>query len=535
MNMTHLRRGAAAIVLPSFLFACGGSGGGGGQAPQDPPPQFTVVDNDTTQANGINGIVHADDGSVYAIGVSDQSDQRTVILGYNADGSVNTDFGTDGALSLNVRTAGEGTGTVSSGGEQGFGIVEMAGGDLVIVVNAADGNGTDAVDEGQSVYLFRLDAESGFAVDTSFGDDGGSNGLLAGAQEVVFATPNIQNGAYQTSVGIFPRDSASDLIVDGEGRLVVLGAGSAPMAATATDQDRYVARLTVDSGMAMTDASFNSGVAHHFTTPRGENSGDNVRRGFVEDDGSIMSAGYTNFGGSLGNHIILIKLNEDGTQEAGFGNFIFPANGPAGVAEPGIAVFNPFVDSAGFAEAYAAVRQPISGNYITTGYGAANSGAGSIPGEGPLSGYAPTEEQDVVTFRLSGGTEIDTGYGRPGAAGTQAIQSEDDSVFAGDVEADLLRPEERGRDMVVLPDDRSIHVGYFGGVPALYVFTADGQLDTSVDDDGLILLPHDGTPQITQQFFTAELSADNTRLAVGTRGIDDAGARVVIVDLEPEE
>ncbi|MEQ8799535.1 MAG: hypothetical protein RJQ08_00825 [Salinisphaeraceae bacterium] len=540
MNMTYLGRGAAAIVLPTFLFACGGSGGGGGQAPQDPPPQFTVVDNDTSQANGINGIVHADDGSVYAIGVSDQADQRTVILGYNADGSVNTDFGTDGVLSLNVRAASQDAETASSGDEQGFGIVEMADGDLVIVVNAADANGDATVDppvaEGRSVYLFRLDVENSFAVETEFGDDGAVAGLLAGAQEVVFATANADNGNYLSTTGFLPRDAATDLVLDTSGdseRLVILGAGSAPVEADAPDQDRYVARVTAANGMA--DMSFNSGEAHHFTTTRGENSGDNVRRGFVEDDGSIMSAGYTNFGGSLGNHIILIKLNEDGSQESGFGNFIFPADGPAGIAEPGIAVFNPFVDSAGFAEAYAAVRQPISGNYITTGYGAANSGPDSIPDDSPLSGYAPTEEQDVVTFRLSGGTEIDAGYGRPGAAGTQAIQSEDDSVFAGDVEADLLRPEERGRDMVVLPDDRSIHVGYFGGVPALYVFTADGQLDTSVDDDGLILLPHDGTPQITQQFFTAELSADNTRLAVGTRGIDDAGARVVIVDLEPEE
>lgn len=534
MNMTHLGRGAAAIVLPAFLFACGGSGGGGGGGEPPVSSQFSVVeDNDTAEANGINSIVHASDGTIYAIGFSDQADQRTVILSYNADGSVNSSFGTNGVLTLNVKQAGTGMGTVSSGDEQGFGIVELADGDLVFTATAADGNGTADVDEGQSIYLFRLDADSNFDVVMDFGDDGGSNGLLAGAQEVVFGTPNVSNSAYQTAVGIFPSDFTTDLLLDSSGseaRLVVFGGGSAPMSANATDQDRYVTRVMADDGMV--DMSFNSGVAHQFSTPRNGNSGDNVRHGFVEEDGDIMSAGYTNLGDGLGNHIILIKLLEDGSEDASFGDFIFPANGPAGIARPGVAVFNPFREAAGFAEAYGAVRQS-NGDYITTGYGAANNG--TVPDSGPFSVYAPNEQQDVVTFRVAGGTQLDTSYGNPDAGnGTQAIQSEDDATFAGDVEADLLRPEERGRNLVLLPDDRSIHVGYFGGVPALYLFTADGQLDTEADDDGIFVLPHDDVTNssgpVLQQFFAAELSADGSTLAVGTRATDDAGARVVVID-----
>ncbi len=534
MNMIHLGRGAAAIVLPTFLFACGGSGGGSGSGGEPPASsQFSVVaDNDTADANGINSIVHADDGTIYAIGFSNQADQRTVILSYNADGSVNSSFGDNGVLTLNVKQAGTGMGTVSSGDEQGFGIVELADGDLVFTATAADGNGTAEVDEGQSIYLFRLDADSNFDVVTDFGDDGGSNGLLAGAQEVVFSTPNSGNAAYLTAAGIYPTDFTSDLILDtsgGEERLVVFGGGSAPITEAATDQDRYVTRIMTDG---LVDNGFNGGEAHQFSTPRNGNSGDNVRHGFVEEDGDIMSAGYTNLGDGLGNHIILIKLLEDGSQDMSFGDFIFPADGPSGIAEPGIAVFNPFRDAAGFAEAYGAVRQS-NGDYITTGYGAANNG--TVPDSGPFSVYAPNEQQDVVTFRVAGGTQLDTSYGNPEAGnGTQAIQSEDDDTFAGDVEADLLRPEERGRNLVILPDDRSIHVGYFGGVPALYLFTADGQLDTSMDDDGIFLLPHDDVDNsngpVLQQFFAAELSADGSTLAVGTRATDDAGARVVVID-----
>ncbi|MDT0618782.1 hypothetical protein RM531_09885 [Salinisphaera sp. P385] len=542
MNMTHLGRGAAAIVLPTFLFACGGSSGGGGNGggddmPQDPPEQFTVIDNDTTRANGINGIVHASNGGVYAIGFSDQQDQRTVILAYDADGDVDETFGDNGVMSLNVRVAGQGMGSVSSGDEQGFGIVQTAEGDLVIAVNAADGNGEAELDEGQSVYLFRLDSSSDFAVDTEFGDDGGSNGLLEGAQEVVFATPNTDNSSYQSTVGVFPVDAASDLLLDTsqapDERLVVLGAGSAPVSAGATDQDRYVARLMADTGMA--DNSFRGGSAHQYTTPRGPNSGDNVRRGFVEADGSIMSAGYTDLGDGFGNHIILIKLQENGQPDPGFGDFIDPSmDSIAGVSGPGIAAFNPFRDVGGFAEAYGAVPQS-NGEYITTGYGAANNGT-RPPSDDPLSEYLATDGPDVVTFRVAGDTMVDEGYGNPNASGTQAFQSETTNDFTDDQE---VSGEDRGRDMVVLPDDTSVHVGYYGGVPAIYVVTPDGQLDTTVDDDGLILLPHDDIQNtsgpVTQQFFTVEATADGSRLAMGTRGNDDAGARVVIVDLEPEE
>lgn len=511
MNTRAINPHWAAALLPAMLVACSDSNNNGGSSP-DPEPSISIVQRDSADANGINGIVHASSG-IYAIGYSDQDDDRTVILGYNDDGSVNTDFGTDGVLSLNVK---------ESGDEVPYGIVELADGDLLFVVNAADG------DAGQSVYLVRLDADSDFAIDADYGDDGGAgSGLAAGVQEVVFGWANADNGAFPDGA---PSDTAYDLLLDTSGdeeRVVVNGYGPAANGETfggaqATDRDRYVTRLMADDGTV--DAGFNGGIAFTYSTPRGENSTDNARRASLEADGSILSVGYTNFGDGQSNHVVLIKLGPDGTLDTDFGGFVAP-NPPAVTAAPGVAVFNPFRAAGGFAEAYAAVAQS-DGDYVTTGYGAAN--AGDVPASGPLSNYDGTDGPDLVAFRVLDGTGIDPDYGNPDAPGTQAIQSEGTDP----ADAEEISTEERGRDMVMLPDDRSVHVGYYGGVPAIYVLTADGELDTSVDDDGLILLPHDevtntGTA-VEQQFFTAELSADG-RLAIGTRANDPAGTRFVLI------
>ena len=85
--------------------------------------------------------------------------------------------------------------------------------------------------------------------------------------------------------------------------------------------------------------------------------------------------------------------------------------------------------------------------------------------------------------------------------------------------------EERGRALVVLPDDRTVQVGRYGGNAAAYVFTADGQLDTTVDGDGIIELGH---PIIDSQFFNAVASPDGTRIAMTTNA-NAAGARLVIL------
>ena len=146
------------------------------------------------------------------------------------------------------------------------------------------------------------------------------------------------------------------------------------------DNDRYVARVLASDGSP--DPAFN-GDGSAFTFNTLSTFADNARRGIVEDDGSIVSAGYTNFGDGFRNHVVLLRLLPDGTADPAFG---------FGIPAPGATRFNPFVEDGGMAECYAVARQS-TGRYVTTGYGA-------VTGAGVSSryGYATSTAQDLVSF-----------------------------------------------------------------------------------------------------------------------------------------
>ncbi len=153
---------------------------------------------------------------------------------------------------------------------------------------------------------------------------------------------------------------------------------------------------------------------------------------------------------------------------------------------------------------------PLSdGGYVTTGYGGAT-------GEGVASslGFKTTQGPDIVSFKVTA-TGLDTSYGNDGRV---AVQSEG---------LGLPSAEDRGRLLVALPGDRTLHVGYFGGIPAAVVLDAQGQLDASVSEDGIIELPND---TVGAQFFGAAVSPAGDTVALSTNN-NKAGARVVILKL----
>jgi hypothetical protein len=287
----------------------------------------------------------------------------------------------------------------------------------------------------------------------------------------------------------YPNDQGWGVVLDkssGEEKLVVSGFGPAKKAASEQryDNDRYVARLLASTGAP--DPEWNEGSAFTFNS-LGTFS-DGGRRAIVEKDGTVISAGYTNFGTGLGNHVVLLRLGPDGKPDAKFG---------FGIASPGATRFNPFIDDGGVAECYAVGRQS-TGRYVTTGYGRAT-------GMGLTSryGYVTTDQVDLVSFGVkSDGRGIDAKYGKEG---TLAVQSE---------ELGLGGTEDRGRDLLVLPDDRVVHVGRLGTGPAILVTTPDGALDKSVSDDGAFTYePFDPMPS---HFFVVAASQDKKRIAAAT-------------------
>lgn len=483
--------------------ATGPAGGAGPEGPEGPAGPggssgasiLVAGDRTITSANDLRGLTYArvapNAGKIYASGHvgTTNEDRQVVIARFHADGTPDTSFSSDGFVEL------EATPEEANNDETSLGIAELQSGDVVAIAHAADTGG------GQSVYLFRLTPD-GTQVD-GWGD-------AEGKVEVVFGWANADNADYPGAPATLPSDTAWDLQVDRSvagDRVVVFGLGSAADGVR-TDNDRYVARLNITETGAEADTTFNAGSAFSFHSTGV--LGDNARRGNVEADGKIMSAGYTDLGEGLDNHIILIRLNADGTLDNAFGGF---SSAPEVLAAtPGIAVFNPFVVDGGYAECYAAGYQEGTASYVTVGYGAATA-------DETVStlGYETTLQQDIVSFRVSSGTasDVDTSFGN---TGHQAIQSEG---------LGFPTNEDRGRHLVILPDDRTLIVGRFGGNPAAIVLTEDGQPDAQVFGDGVIELPHD---TISAQFFGVALSEDGNRVAMTTNQ-DANGARLVVLKI----
>jgi uncharacterized delta-60 repeat protein len=468
-----------------------------GSAPPTADSISVAADTTTTsaQADDLRGLTYArvgaNAGKIYASGHvgSTPATRQAVVARFNADGSPDTTFGGDGFVELEA-TPTEGPGTGTNNDETSLGVAELQSGDVVVTVNAAEAGG------GQSVYLFRV---------TPAGVKRAGWGDADGKVEVIFG------GAASAS------DTAWDVQVDrsvGTDRVVVSGFGTAPNGSGRTDQDRYVARLVVTdtTPFAVADPAFNGGNAFNFNI-QGTLT-DNARRVIVENDGKIVQAGYTGDSSSgLGNTVILFRLTNSGTLDNTFGNF---STEPTIAPRQGVATFNPLKVDGGAAECYAVGKQS-TGRYVTTGYGNATASGGTS-----TLGYLTTAAQDVVTFRVLGGTatNVDTSWANQGHL---AIQSEGKGKPTN---------EDRGRHLVVLDDDRVIQVGRYGGNPAAFVLNANGQFDTSVSGDGILELPH-GT--VNSQFFGAALSQDGSRVAMTTNSDTAAapsgGARLVVLQV----
>lgn len=448
-----------------------------------------VVNVSTELANDLRGLTFAADGKIYTsghVGVKPE-ETRTIVARFNPDGTPDATFAGSGIVDLDLAPGRQ---------EQSLTLAALSGGDVVVAVSAVD------EDEGQSIYLLRFDSNGVQKKAPDWGDD-------QGRVEVVLGWANAENEQFP-GVEKPPLDTAWDLLVDNTGgkeSLLLFAMGSAAKGTGRTDIDRYVIRLNPADGAP--DASFNGGKP--FTYHSTGTFADNARRGMIEPDGAIMFAGYTNFD-ARGTHVVLLRLTPDGKLDPSFGNFIYPAESGTAVGlapQPGVAVLNPFTADGGFAECYT-VGRLSNGRYVTTGYGGATGE--NVPS---TLGYLTTKGPDLVSLGISGNA-LDPAWGNNGVL---VVQSEDQGKPS---------VEERSRKLIVLPDDRTVHFGRYGGTAAIYVVTPDGKLDATVDGDGILEL---GDDTIGAQFFNGVLSPDGKRIAV-TTSADPKGARLVVFEIQ---
>lgn len=419
-------------------------------------------------ASAINpyGLTWGTDGHLYMSGATMVAGDRQLAVWRfdKTSNKLDTTFGSNGVLTLPL-----------AGDETSYDILELKDGSFVV----------HAVSAGK-VWLVKLTKDGSGAY--AFGTP---KSVVFGWEESDFASWPVAGAAPSYgSWGIaLDRSNAT------AEKVVVFASGAPLKAATGdqrTDNDRWVARLLATD--LSNDPSFHGGKPFSFDAD-GKNLGDSARRGIVEADGSIVSSGYTDFGTGPSVSVVLLRLKADGNPDGTFGFGTTSAT-----VSPGQTKFNPFQASGGASEAYAVVKQS-SGRYVTTGYGKSNFDTATL-------------ENDLLTFGLVR-DNLDPRFGRLGA---WAIQSERNGA------AGLgTRPyRENGRDLVRLPDDRTLHVGCYDDFASLYVFGVDGKLDTSFGNLGHIQYPH------AAPFFKVALSPDGKRVAASAQSVTDATLLVTL-------
>jgi uncharacterized delta-60 repeat protein len=324
--------------------------------------------------------------------------------------------------------------------------------------------------------------DGGVEPPTDAGTDGGTDGGVNPNPDTAFAAVRFNaNGTLDTSFGnggvavvdIAPaagsaRETLWGLARDNTDRLVLFGHSKG---ADRTDTDRVVVRLTANGTV---DSAFGT---NGVSTLNLANLPDNARNGIVQPDGKIVSSGYTaqptGVGTQTANRIVLARYNDDGKPDTTFGARGVLNSMPIQPADPVNTEW-------GMIEAYAVGYQ--SGKYVTTGYGR-TAASGTV---------------DLVSFRYTSTGQLDTTWGT-------------DGLF----KLDLVGDNDRGRNLVILPDDRVLMAG--SGTPTaqnvdamLVLLTANGALDTSFWAEGYKLYSF-GRPD--EAFFGAAVSPTGDRLA----------------------
>ncbi len=507
-----------------------GSGGKGTGGSEPLPPAGSGITAESVRVldNAINpyGATFSKGGYLYVSGTTDVSavdaaqdsaNLRLAVWRFTEDNVLDTGFGTDGVAVSSIVNPGtsydiielkDGSLVVQmSGGAHGVALTKLDVSDAAAPsfsapVSIAWGGWTQAaIDEvstlctaaATTLSAVTTAATDGVCDDQSVSYDEDACEVLEGDAEVaedacVAAWPAATAPAFSQRPS---RGSSWGIGLDASGaseKIVVFADASAPKVSTGvqrTDTDRYITRLLA-SDLSF-DTTFNGGAEFSVDfNDKGVNNGS--RRGSVEADGSILSAGYNPWDAD-GNHVHVIRLLPSGQLDPDFGfsdNAGYPWSG-------GYTHFNPFRAVGGQAEAYNVV--PVGGGkYVTTGYGVSHFEASTI-------------ENDLVTFRItSEGLDETWGGNAAGDAkfGSFAIQSETD-LGAGIG----TRPyRENGRDLVALADGRVVEVGCYDDFSAIFVLTKDGKLDDKVGEGtGRIQYTH------PYPFFKAAISKDGKRVA----------------------
>jgi uncharacterized delta-60 repeat protein len=277
----------------------------------------------TNQTDEGNAVALQSDGKIVVAGTTTEgtSVQRFAVVRYNANGSLDTGFGTSGkavtafasgpdrAYAIAIQPDGK----ILVGGEA---TITATGLDFALVRYNTDGSLDTGFGTGGKV-LTAIKASTGRDAINALAlqNVGGETRIVAAGGEGDFLLARYTpNGTLDSSFGTAGKiasvfgstiGSAYAVTIASDGKLVVAGYSS---------NDFSLARLT-DTGAL--DSSF--GTGGKVVTPLNATNSDIATAVTLQSDGKIVAAGWVNAGGSSAADFAVLRYDSTGTLDSGFG------------------------------------------------------------------------------------------------------------------------------------------------------------------------------------------------------------------------
>ncbi|MFT4296067.1 MAG: Ig-like domain repeat protein [Micropruina sp.] len=427
-------------------------------------PDPTIVNQGAPGvADAFNGVAAAPDGGTFSVGyqVVDGTNKAVLVTKSNPDGSLDTSFGTEGRAVVDLVSSFHSTITTNPGTkEQAKGVaVDRLG--RILVLGEVDGDQSEASTASDTdIFVARLHPRG--TLDTSYGDGG-------------WTRISLSDGTNPRGGAPVPDYAGYDIAIRGNGKAVFTAGVGTDSKGTRGTRSLATVQVKANGGL---DTSFGSDGVVAFPTSFSVN----VRRGFLDTDGSWFSTGYANVGSN--NQPFISKVTADGKADASWGDDGLTTLYPGG--------------NGGFAEAYGFSRL-ADGNYLVSAYGY----------RGGRTGAAANNNVDAILFSLKSDGSLNRSWGENGLV---AYHFGEDGNGSGD----------RHRGHVVLPDGRIVGVGATQGTnDAIVTVTApDGSSGESASID------LGGTDDVLWGLTTI-----GNGYQVVAAGVGDGDAKLVTIDL----
>lgn len=328
---------AVLVVLAVYMFSCSGGGGGGGSNGGGGARGGSLDTTFGTSGKMTTNIAGND--TAYALAI--QADGKIVLAGsaysatsaddfalarYNADGTLDSAFGTSGkvttavvsdqndyARAVGIQSDGKivAAGKANSGSGSAFAVVRYNADGTLDTTFGAGGIVTDNIAGYSEAKALAIQADGKILV--------AGDAVVSGKRCIILARYNT-DGTSDTSFGPFwanfdgGSEYADAMALQTDGKIVVAG--------RSTSSEILVARFNaggLSDANGASDTSFNNGSG--FAVPHSVTTGTNPARAYaldIQPDGKIVAAGYVTFGAI--DNFALVRFNGNGSLDSTFGS-----------------------------------------------------------------------------------------------------------------------------------------------------------------------------------------------------------------------